>query len=95
MLTLFGGTIFQPLDDNGNILPRGLVNFYATGTVNREDTFADADGNTANQNPVELDGQGRAVIFLGDSVAYDIVLTDENEVEVWSLTKIAASAPAV
>jgi hypothetical protein len=94
-LTLLGLSIFQPLDDNGAIMPAGKVYFYETGTVNAKDVFHDADGLNPWTQPVELDAAGRAVIFLDDDGAYDIVLTDANDVEIWTLTKVLAAMPVV
>lgn len=100
LLTLFGGTICQPLDDDGAIVPGGLITFLASGTEVLKDTFADAQGNTENDNPVELDGNGRAVIFLDNDGAYDIIFRgpDVNNLPgdiIWSLSAVIASAPVI
>lgn len=96
LLTLFGGTIFQGLDDNGRPVPSGKVNFYEAGNIpTRKDTYADANKGATNANPVVLDGAGRAVIFLDNDGAYDIVFTDHNGATIWTLSAVIAAAPAV
>lgn len=96
MLTLFGGTITQPLSDTGSIVVGGKLYFYVAGSPSTpKDTYADADGDTANSNPVELDGAGRAVIFLADDGAYDIEFQDADGNTLWTLTSVVAAAPVV
>lgn len=100
MLTLFGLSITQPLNNAGGIVPGGLITFYSAGTLVLKNTFADADGDTANDNPVELDGYGRAVIFLDNDGAYDIVFRGPNINNVpatgptyWTLESVVAARP--
>lgn len=95
MLTLFNLGITQPLNDDGGIVPAGTLTFYATGTLVQKDVFHDADGNVAWTQPVTLDGNGRAVIFLDNDGAYDIVFKDADGATLWTLTKIIAAAPAI
>ena len=101
MLTLFGLSICQPLDDNGSIVPGGKITFLAAGTEDLKTTYADANGDAENTNPVELDGAGRAVIFLANDGAYDIVFrqpdtpVDVPGAIIWTLTGVIAAAPAV
>lgn len=95
LLTLFGGTICQPLDNNGNTVPLGKLTFKLTGTGTLKNTFSDAQGLVPHTNPVVLDGNGRATIFLAADAAYDIFFTDKNNVSIWNLVAIIASAPAV
>jgi len=59
----------QFLDNNGNPLADGQVEFFTvgnTGDVNRKDTFSDPALSAANANPVTLDNAGRTVppVFL-------------------------------
>ncbi len=95
MLTLFGGTITQPLSDTGGVLPAGTLEFYETGTVTPKTVFHDADGLDPWDDPVTLDGNGRAVIYLNNDGAYDIVLRDADGAEIWTLEKVIAAAPAL
>lgn len=94
LLTLF--PFIQPLDNNGAIVPGGRISFFEAGTVVRKDTWADAQGDTLNSNPVVLDlDTGRAFIFMADDGAYDIIFTDADDVEIWSLPSFIPYAPVV
>jgi len=95
MLMLFGGTIAQPLNDSGGIEPGGTLEFYATGTTTPKTVYYDADGASPWAFPVTLDGNGRAVIFLDNDGAYDIVFKNANGAELWSLDKVIAPAPVL
>lgn len=94
LLTLF--PFIQPLDNDGHIVPGGKLTFYETGTLVKKDTWSDAGGVTLNSNPVVLDlDTGRAFIFLDNDGAYDVIFTDEDDVEIWSLTAFIPYAPVV
>lgn len=95
MRTLLGLSIFQPLDDDGAIVPQGRLHTYIVGTTTPKDTYLQASGGSAHANPVVLDGAGRATIFLADDGAYDMVLTDADGATIWTLTSIIAAAPVV
>lgn len=102
-LTAFGlAGPYQPLDNSGAIVPGGFLWFFVTGTEDLKDTFADSNGNTPNANPVELDGNGRAVIFLDDDGAYDVAFygPDVNNVPqtgtlFWTQTRYFPAAPVI
>lgn len=55
---------FQPLDNNGQIIPGGTVCVYSAGTTTPMDSYTTSAGNVANTNPVILDSSGRANIWL-------------------------------
>ena len=95
MLTAFGGTIQQPLNNAGGIEPDGTLEFYATGTVTPKTVYHDAAGLVPWSFPVTLDGNGRALVFLNNDGAYDVVFKDADGAVVWTLTKIIAAAPAI
>jgi len=59
------------------------VNFYVAGTSTRKDTYTDYTENTSNANPVILDARGEADIW--PTGAYKVVLTDENDVTIWTV----------
>lgn len=81
----------QYFDDNGVPLVGGLLYTYAAGTVNNKATYSDAEGTTANANPIVLDSAGRAHIYL-ESGAYDFVLKDSAENTIWTETGVSASS---
>ena len=65
---------WQPLDADGNPLANGLVYTYAANTLAPKATYTDSTGNTENENPVELDSAGRAVIWGEGS--YKFIIKD-------------------
>lgn len=73
---------FQAPDLNGVNLSGGKANFYISGTSTRKDTYSDEAMSVVNANPVILDARGEADIY-GDG-SYKVVLTDSNDVEIWS-----------
>jgi len=57
------------------------LDFFATGTNDRKDTFTDAGAGTPNANPVIADANGVFPdIFI--SGTYKVILTDKNDVQV-------------
>lgn len=52
---------------------------YVAGTSSQAKTYSDKDLTTANANPIVLDANGRAVIFLRREVAYKFVLVDPKD----------------
>lgn len=62
------------LDNSGDPLSGGLVYAYSEGTTNAKDTYTDKAGGTTNANPVVLDGNGRASIWLDTDEGYKIVV---------------------
>lgn len=100
MLTLFGGTITQPLGDAGQIVPAGRLYFYEAGLETPKTVFADSEGDVPLSNPVVLDGAGRATIFLNNDGAYDIEFFGPeipgvpDGAPIWSLENVIAPATA-
>lgn len=56
-----GRTVF--LDANANPLSLGKVYFYVPNTTTPKTTWQDATGSVQNSNPVDLDGNGSALIY--------------------------------
>ncbi len=81
--TFWGNTsgVWQPV-------AYGFLYAYAAGTMTPQDTFADSDLSVANTNPVQLDGNGRATVFL-DAIGYHFTLTDANNVQVWDIDGVS------
>lgn len=79
-------------------LPGGKLYTYEAGTTNPLATYSDQALTVPNTNPIVLDAAGQATIFVEDGVAYKLVLTDENDVQIWSVDNISvpqvAAAPA-
>ena len=70
---------FRWFDDNGEPLAGGKVYTYVAGSVNTpKASYTDNTESTQNSNPVILDGDGYADIWISGS--YKIVITDANDV---------------
>lgn len=74
----------QFLDGDGNPLAGGYIQFYVAGTTDPKDTFADAQLTTPNENPVVLDGDGRATVFL-EPGAYDCYVFAEDDTPIYTV----------
>ena len=73
---------FQAIDSSGNPLSGGKVYTYAAGTSTPKTTYSDRSLTTPNANPVILDSDGEANIYLDG--AYKIVLKDSSDVTLWT-----------
>lgn len=82
-------TFFQPLY-NGAILPFGQIATYDAGTTTPATTYQDANGTTPNSNPIILDGDGKATIFLSPGSAYKYGVFDAEGNLLYTLDNIAA-----
>ncbi len=79
------------LDSNGDPISGAKLNFYESGTTVRLDTYSDAALSSANANPVVADSAGRfGDIFLQAS-AYKVVLTDADDVAIWTADPVAGT----
>lgn len=59
----------RELDANGNPLAGGKLYTYRSGTSTAKQTYSDGDG-TANTNPVVLDSEGSADVWIDDDEPY-------------------------
>ena len=67
----------QYLDDNGKVLNKGTLTFYAAGSTSKlQDTFTETGLSNANVNPIILDSAGRSptAVFMKD-LGYNVVLS--------------------
>lgn len=62
-MNLIPSAKIQFLDDNGNPLAHGTVEFCIKGTLTPKDTWQNYEQTALNTNPIELDGGGRANIW--------------------------------
>lgn len=82
----FSGGKFRAFDAEGTPLVGGLLYTYAAGTSSPKASYLDAITYTANANPVVLDANGEASVFLDG--AYKLVLKDSDDVTQWTLDYI-------
>lgn len=71
-------TVQQFFYPNGTPLAGGLLTTYAAGTSTPIATYTNAGGATQNTNPIVLNTQGQASIWLLPNVYYKFALTDAN-----------------
>lgn len=89
MSTLFNYPKFKAFDTNGNFLIGGKLWTYQTGTQSLKATFHDKDLAQPHTNPIILDSNGEATIyFSSDGILYDLILTDANDVQLWTMDSI-------
>lgn len=67
----------------GDPLAGGKIYFFEGGTSTPKDTFSDAAGSTPNANPVVLDANGRATIFMNNDGLYKIRVDDSTDVTIY------------
>jgi microcystin-dependent protein len=78
------------LDNNGLPLAGGLAYFYVPNTLTPKNTYRDGAQTTLNQNPVLLDGSGRAIIYGAGT--YRQILKDSTGNLVWDQTTADTSS---
>lgn len=89
---LLGAGKGQWLTSDGAVCNGCKFNFYIAGTSTRLDTFTSAALSVANENPVVLDGAGRAEIWLS-ARAYKIVYATSADVEIWTIDNYTGRHP--
>lgn len=77
----------QFIDGNGAPLAFGFVYTYVAGSAVPQSTYTDQSGLTANQNPVELDADGRADIWLADA-AYKFIVCDADDNPIYTVDNV-------
>ena len=69
---------------SGAILVGGRLYVYYVGRTDLAKTWADEDARAQNTNPILLDSNGRATVFVDDSYSYTLVVCDRNGAELFS-----------
>lgn len=82
---------FRAFDSEGAPLVGGKVYTYEAGTNTELATFTDYSGLSANTNPVILDANGEADIWL-EQQKYKIVLKDANDVTQWTVDNVGQNS---
>lgn len=78
---------YRAFDANGLPLAGGKLETYEAGTSTPKPTFTTEAGDVANDNPVILDAEGYADIWL-ESGSYKFVLKDSNDVLIFTTDDI-------
>jgi hypothetical protein len=82
------------LDANGNPLAGGKLYTYQAGTSTPQATYTDSTGGTPNTNPVILDANGEASVWLDQSLSYKFILTDSLDVSQWTVDGVVGLVTA-
>jgi len=78
---------FQAFDSDGNPLVGGKLYTYGAGGSTPLATYTDSTGASANSNPIILDANGEANVWLSNA-AYKFTLKDANDVLQWTVDNI-------
>lgn len=76
-------------DKDGNPLAFGKIYTYQAGTVINKPTYTTEAGDVANSNPIILNGEGYADIYLDGS--YDIVVDDAEDNNIWTAEPVSSN----
>lgn len=79
---------YQPLGNDGLIVPGGQLYTYAAGGTTPQNTFTDETGASANTNPIVLDSAGRCNCWMTPGISYRFDLYDANGVLLWTVDNI-------
>jgi hypothetical protein len=88
---------------DGLPLVGGKLYTYAAGTTTPLASYTDHTANTQNTNPVILDSNGEADVWLPESTSYKYILKDANDVTLYTVDYVSvpvttnsfASPPAI
>ena len=83
--------VFFPITqwaNNGSPLNAGVIYTYQTNTTTPLATYTDYTGNTQHTNPVVLDSNGYAQIWMTDTSNYDFVIKTSTGTTLYTLTNI-------
>lgn len=80
-------------DGNGDPLAGGKIHTYDAGTNTPKATFTTQDESVANTNPVVLDANGFADIWLGDG-GYKFVVTDASDSPLFTVDDLGGGSSA-
>lgn len=86
---------FRAFAENGDPLAGGLLYSYEAGTTTPLATYTTRAGSVANANPVVLDANGEADVWLTPGVEYKFVLKSAAEVTQWTVDNVPSSADSL
>jgi len=85
---------FRAFDENGDPLAGGKLYTFEAGTTTPKVTYTTQDEAAANTNPVILDSEGYADVWL-EAGAYKFQLDDSADVTLWTVDDIAGDSAQV
>ncbi len=85
---------FRPLDANGAVMPGAKLYSFAAQSDTPLATYTDEGAGSENQNPVVLDANGEADVWLSTS-SYKFRLDDADDVPVYTVDNVTVDGSAV
>jgi len=79
---------FRAFDGNGTPLAGGRLFSFVAGTTTPLATYIDSTQTTQNTNPVVLDANGEADVWLASATLYKVVLEDVNSVVQYTVDNV-------
>lgn len=86
--------IQQYFDNNGDPLAGGKIYTYTAGTSTPANTYTDSSLLVANTNPIILDSAGRCVIYVDPPDALKVIVTDSDDVTLFTQDNISPAQVA-
>lgn len=83
---------FRALDSNADPLSGGLLYSYAAGTTTPLATYTTRAGTVANANPVVMDANGEANVWMAPGVDYKFELRSSAGVVQWTIDNVPSAA---
>ena len=88
----------QQFNQNGVPLTGGKLFVYSAGTTTKATTFTDSTGAVPNTNPIILDANGQASVWLDPTKYYKFILSPSTDTDpptnpYWTVDNVAAPAP--
>lgn len=78
-------------NSNGAPLAGGKLYSYIAGTTTPQATYTDQSGGTPNANPVILNSNGEANVWLDPTLSYKFILNDSSDSLQWSVDQVSGS----
>lgn len=82
--------IFRAITSDGTPLVGAKLWTYEAGTSTPQAAFTDKSEETELTNPIILDSNGEAAVWLGDGKSYKLVLMDADDVPIWTKDDVSS-----
>jgi hypothetical protein len=88
----------QQFNQNGVPLAGGKLFVYLAGTTTKTTSYTDSTGNVPNTNPIILDANGQASVWLDPTLYYKFILSPATDTDpptnpYWTVDNVVSPAP--